>query len=344
MVNNTLVSRTMLDAIRQDIIHEGSFFRDQFFPEVIETIQPLAVWDVIGKDAVEIPCVGYDNESSTESFGNFQTQTAKFECFRHGHVITPSVLAERLPGTTEYDTDDKISKLQDLSIGRLDRLCRATEERLAVEALTTGQVTCKRENGTEIIMAKFWDTPVTGGANDPIVTASWVGKTPGDMCTDVMNWVGKVADEGGTTPRMLVVSSDVAGLILKGFSDKNSAMFNPALAMDFNRQYDTEGIRWIANFQGVDVYQCPEKASGVSLLPKGYAILGSPGANVMLYGPTYLPQEGLLGKFTPAIGRRTLYTHLSADPAAYKNIVQTAPLPVIRRKWDCLVIKGLTSE
>lgn len=345
MADSILVSRVMLDAIRSQVIRDGSFFRDMFFGgQTIETSQPTVTWDVITSDPKEIPCVGYQSESSSEAYGSFQTQTAAFECFRHGHVITPNVLRDRLPGLTEYDDADKIARLQDLSWARLDRLIRMTEERMAVEALTSGQVSVKREDGSTLVIAKYWDTPTTGGANDPVVTAAekWTadGTKAGKIVSDILGWVDKIIENGGTNPRLMVVSSDVAQAVVKAFADTPYAMFNPA-TVSITQPYDSEAIRWIASVNGVDIYQAPPAVGGLSLLPSGSAVLGSAGESVMAYGPTYLSADSVQGTFSAVAGRRTLYTKISADPVAYKNIIQSAPLPIIRRKWDNLVVKGL---
>jgi hypothetical protein len=44
---------------------------------------------------------------------------------------------------------------------------------------------------------------------------------------------------------------------------------------------------------------------------------------------------------TRYIGRRSVYSIVSRDPVAIANVIQSAPLPLVRRKWDVLSIKGL---
>ena len=46
---------------------------------------------------------------------------------------------------------------------------------------------------------------------------------------------------------------------------------------------------------------------------------------------------------TRYVGRRSLYSDVKRDPVAIANIIQSAPLPLVRRKWDVLYIKGLSS-
>ena len=275
-----LVSRVMLDAIEKEIVRQGSFFRDKFFSTVYAIPERVFEYDRITYNSDSLPFAGYEAESTTDAVKGFDTVTASFECIRHKHVITPFELENRLPGRTAYDTAEKIAELQNISYGELERALIRTEEKMAIQALVEGQVTVKLADGSTKRLAQYWDTPVTGGVNDPVITASsWASATGADMLEDILGWQAKIIEKGGAA------------------------------------------------------------LGGTPLMANGTALLGSSSVSKMMYGPTYLPAgEQTMTRY---IGRRSVYSIVSRDPVAIANVIQSAPLPLVRRKWDVLSIKGL---
>lgn len=337
-----LVSRVMLDAIEKTIVRQGSFFRDKFFQVVYAVPERVFEYDRITYNDNRLPFAGYEAESTTDAVQGFDTQTARFECIRHKHVITPFELENRLPGRIPYDDADKIAELQNISYGELERALIRTEESMAVQALTQGKVDVTLADGSTKNLATYWTTPVTGGVDDPIVTASgvWGAATTGaQMLEDILGWQNLIIQNGGAAPNTLVVAADIGAKLARALMATPTALLNPG-NIDAGAQYDTEGIQYLGQFAGLSLYASGAALGGSQLLPAGSALLGSASVAKMMYGPTYLPvgEEGM----TRYIGRRSVYSDVKRDPVAIANIIQSAPLPLVRRKWDVLYIKGLS--
>lgn len=338
-----LVSRVMLDAIEKSIVRQGSFFRDKFFSVVYAIPERVFEYDRITYNHNSLPFAGYEAESTTDAVDGFDTQTARFECIRHKHVITPFELESRLPGRTAYDDEEKIAELQNISYGELERALIRTEEKMAVQALTQGKVEVTLADGSKKVLASYWTTPVTGGADDPLVTAgsAWGASTTGaKMLEDILGWQNLIIQNGGAAPNTLVVSADVGAKLARALMATPTALLNPG-DIDAGADYDQEGIQYLGRFAGLALYASGAALGGSQLLPSGSALLGSSSVAKMMYGPTYLPvgEESM----TRYIGRRSLYSDVKRDPVAIANIIQSAPLPLVRRKWDVLYIKGLIS-
>ena len=338
-----LVSRVMLDAIEKSIVRQGSFFRDKFFSVVYAIHERVFEYDRITYNHNSLPFAGYEAESTTDAVDGFDTQTARFECIRHKHVITPFELESRLPGRTAYDDEEKIAELQNISYGELERALIRTEEKMAVQALTQGKVEVTLADGSKKVLASYWATPVTGGADDPLVTAgsAWGASTTGaKMLEDILGWQNLIIQNGGAAPNTLVVSADVGAKLARALMATPTALLNPG-DIDAGADYDQEGIQYLGRFAGLALYASGAALGGSQLLPSGSALLGSSSVAKMMYGPTYLPvgEESM----TRYIGRRSLYSDVKRDPVAIANIIQSAPLPLVRRKWDVLYIKGLSS-
>ena len=338
-----LVSRVMLDAIEKTIVRQGSFFRDKFFQVVYAVPERVFEYDRITYNDNRLPFAGYEAESTTDAVQGFDTQTARFECIRHKHVITPFELENRLPGRIPYDDADKIAELQNISYGELERALIRTEESMAVQALTQGKVDITLADGSTKNLATYWTTPVTGGVDDPIVTASagWGASTTGaQMLEDILGWQNLIIQNGGAAPNTLVVAANVGAKLARALMATPTALLNPG-NVDAGARYDMEGIQYLGQFAGLSLYASGAALGGSQLLPAGSALLGSSSVAKMVYGPTYLPvgEEGM----TRYTGRRSVYSDVKRDPVAIANIIQSAPLPLVRRKWDVLYIKGLSS-
>lgn len=334
-----LVSRVMLDAIEKEIVRQGSFFRDKFFSTVYAIPERVFEYDRITYNSDSLPFAGYEAESTTDAVKGFDTVTASFECIRHKHVITPFELENRLPGRTAYDTAEKIAELQNISYGELERALIRTEEKMAIQALVEGQVTVKLADGSTKRLAQYWDTPVTGGVNDPVITASsWASATGADMLEDILGWQNLIIQKGGAAPNTLVVAADVGAKLARALMATPTALLNPG-NVDAGARYDMEGIQYLGQFAGLSLYASGAALGGSPLLANGTALLGSASVAKMMYGPTYLPMgEQSMERF---VGRRSVYSIVNRDPVAIANVIQSAPLPLVRRKWDVLSIKGL---
>lgn len=338
-----LISRVMLDAIEKSIVRQGSFFRDKFFSTVYAVPERVFKYDRITYNSDSLPFAGYEAESTTDAVRGFDTITASFECIRHKHVVTPFELESRLPGRTAYDTAEKIAELQNISYGELERALIRTEEKMAVQALTQGKVDVALANGQTRTLATYWDTPVTGGADDPVVTAdpAWGDSTTGaDMLEDILGWQNLIIQKGGAAPNTLVVAADIGAKLARALMATPTALLNPG-DVDAGAQYDFEGIQYLGRFAGLSLYASGAALNGSMLLPSGSALLGSSSVSKMMYGPTYLPagEESMMRY----VGRRSVYSVVNRDPVAIANIIQSAPLPLVRRKWDVLYIKGLSA-
>lgn len=340
MPNDVLISRTMLDAIEKSVVRQGSFFRDKFFSVVYSIPTTVYEYDAITYNSDSLPFAGYDAESTTDALQGYETHVARLECIRHKHVLTPADIEQRLPGFTAYDNQDKIAELQNMSYGELERALIRTEEKMSVQAITEGRVTALMANGSTKVLATYWDTPVTGAATDPVVTAGsqWSASTTGaEMLEQILAWKNLVITNGGSNPNMMVVAADIGAKLARALMATPTGLLNPG-PVDAGAQYDVEGIQYLGKFAGLDLYCSGAALGGTPLLANGTAILGSSGVNKMLYGPTFLPTFDAMAK---VVGRRTMYTDVSRDPVAFGNIIQSAPLPLVRRKWDNLYIKGL---
>lgn len=338
-----LVSRVMLDAIEKTIVRQGSFFRDKFFRDVSAIPERVFEYDRITYNSNTLPFAGYDSESTTDAVNGFDTVTAAFECIRHKHVITPDELENRLPGRTAYDDAEKIAELQNISYGELERALIRTEESMAIQALTQGKVDVKLANGATKRLATYWTTPGTGAADDPVVTAAaaWGDSTTGaKMLESILGWQNLIIQNGGAAPNTLVVSADVGAKLARALMATPTALLNPG-NVDAGAQYDFEGIQYLGQFAGLSLYASGAALEGSQLLPSGSALLGSSSVSKMMYGPTFLPSgEQSMVRY---IGRRSVYSCVKRDPVAVSNIIQSAPLPLVRRKWDVLYIKGLSA-
>lgn len=338
-----LVSRVMLDAIEKEIIRQGSFFRDKFFQVVYAVPDRVFEYDRITYNSSALPFAGYEAESTTDAVRGFDTVTASFECIRHKHVITPFELESRLPGRTAYDTAEKIAELQNISYGELERALIRTEEKMAVQALTQGKVDVTLANGQTRTLATYWDTPGSGGVNDPVVTSGSVwgsGTTGAQMLEAILGWQNLIIQKGGAAPNTLVVAADVGAKLARALMATPTALLNPG-NVDAGARYDMEGIQYLGQFAGLSLYASGAALGGSPLLANGTALLGSASVAKMMYGPTYLPMgEQSMERF---VGRRSVYSIVNRDPVAIANVIQSAPLPLVRRKWDVLYIKGLSS-
>lgn len=337
-----LVSRVMLDAIEKSIVRQGSFFRDKFFSVVYAIPERVFEYDRITYNHSSLPFAGYEAESTTDAVQGFDTQTARFECIRHKHVITPFELESRLPGRTAYDDEEKIAELQNISYGELERALIRTEEKMVVQSLTQGKVDATLADGSVKTLATYWTTPVTGAADDPLVTAgaTWGASTTGaQMLEDILGWQNLIIQNGGAAPNTLVVAADIGAKLARALMATPTALLNPG-NIDAGAEYDREGIQYLGQFAGLSLYASGAALGGSQLLPSGSALLGSSSVSKMMYGPTYLPvgEEGM----TRYVGRRSIYSDVKRDPVAIANIIQSAPLPLVRRKWDVLYIKGLS--
>lgn len=342
MPNEVLISRVMLDAIEKSIVRQGSFFRDKFFSVVYSIPATQFEYDRISYNSDSLPFAGYNAQSTTDALLGYDTQTARFECIRHKHVLTPADIEQRLPGYTVYDNADKIAELQNMSYGELERALIRTEEKMCIQALTQGQVAVPMANGSTKLLAQYWDTPVTGGANDPVVTAGavWGASTTGaEMLEQILGWQNTIIQKGGAAPNTLVVAADVGAKLARALMATPTGLLNPG-PVDAGTAYDVEGIQYLGKFAGLDLYSSGAALGGSPLLANGTALLGSSSVAKMMYGPTFLPTFDNMAKI---VGRRTMYTDVSRDPVAFGNIIQSAPLPLVRRKWDVLYIKGLSA-
>lgn len=344
MADDALVSRVMLDAIEANLVRQGSFFRDKFFGNMQVLPTNYVEYDEVNFNDGVLPFAGYDAESTTGSLKTFDAKLVRLECIRHKHVIDPSDLEQRLPGHSAFDTADKIAELQNMSYGELERALIRTEEFLAGMALTKGKVDVVTREGVSKNIINYWDTPVTGGADDPIISipaaSKWTSSTPvSTVLGDIMAWINLILANHGSAPRTLVLGTGV-GSILSGILVNTPASFvpNAGAGIDINANYDEEGVRYIGQFAGLDIYISGATVGGSPILGANEAILGSNGVNKMIYGVTYLPLESNMSR---VVGRRTMYTMVKKDPTSYANIIQSAPLPLVRRKWDNLFIKFL---
>lgn len=341
MPNDVLISRVMLDAIEKSIVRQGTFFRDKFFAVTYAIPTTQFEYDRITYNSNSLPFAGYNAESTTDALLGYDTQTARFECIRHKHVLTPADIEQRLPGYTVYDNQDKIAELQNMSYGELERAVIRTEEKMSVQALTEGHVTVPLANGGTRVLATYWDTPITGGADDPIVTAGsvWGSSTTGaEMLEQILGWQNLIISKGGAAPNTLVVAADIGAKLARALMATPTALLNPG-NVDAGAAYDVEGIQYLGMFAGLALYSSGAALGGSPLLPSGTALMGSSSVSKMMYGPTFLPTFDAMAKI---VGRRTIYTDVSRDPVSFGNIIQSAPLPLVRRKWDVLYIKGLS--
>lgn len=338
-------STTMMDAIRAEVTSYGNFFGDKFFAREVLSATTHYSYDVIKGGVRSAPLVSRTAQSSKAGAMDYENKAfAILKMLKPGDVITPDELDQRLPGYTEYDTADKIAELQNLSYEKLSDSITATTELLRVNALTTGKASAYDEDGNAFTLADYWD----GDSTDPVLTVDssdqWdaAGKTAKDILMSIMQWKALINAHHGSAPVTLVVSEDV-GIVLAGaLLDHSPSALLDAGKLDVNRSYADEGVQPLGRFAGLDIYTCGAAVDGASLLPAGSAILGSTGANIQVYGPTDVPTSD--GKFSRVIGKRTMYTSGQTDPVAYKNILQSAPCPVIRRKWDCLYISNIISS
>ena len=211
---------------------------------------------------------------------------------------------------------------------------------MAIQALVEGKVDVTLANGQTKNLATYWTTPVTGAADDPIVTAGaqWSTRTGAQMLEDILGWQNLIIQNGGAAPNTLVVGASVGAALARALMATPTALLNPG-NVDAGARYDFEGIQYLGQFAGLNLYASGAALGGSQLLPSGYALLGSSSVSKMMYGPTYLPAgEETMVRY---IGRRSVYTDVKRDPVAMANIIQSAPLPLVRRKWDVLCIKGL---
>jgi hypothetical protein len=344
MADDALVSRVMLDAIEKNIVRQGSFFRDKFFGNINILPTTYVEYDEEEYNDGVLPFAGYDGESTTGALNPYDSRLVNVECIRHKKVIKPSDLDQRLPGHSVFDTEDKIAELQNLSYGDLERALIRTEEFLVGMALTKGKVDVVTREGRTKNIINYWDTPVTGGANDPIVNvpaaSRWTASTPvSTVLGDIMAWTNLILAKKGSAPRTLVLGTGI-GSILSGIlvNTPNSFVPNAGAGIDINANYNDEAVRYIGQFAGLDIYISGATVGGSAILGADEAILGSNGVNRMIYGATYLPSENDMVR---VVGRRTMYTMVKKDPTSFANIIQSAPLPLVRRKWDNLFIKFL---
>lgn len=316
-----LYSQVMMDAIKSAVVRRGSFFRDRFFGNIRTFGEKVAQYDVITDSVNELAFDGYEGQATSYRMGSWETAFINFECLKASRNILPSDLAQRLPGYTAYDSPDKIAELQRLSWEENEADLLNTEEQLCLRGIKTGNVTASDSQGNTITLASWTARTLT--------TASQDLSDEGEVVAWVMSLVQNVIGANGAAPNTLVVGSDIGNAIAKAFANGRRHMedgaVNPAL------DYANESIAYLGSVAGVQVFVCGNS----NLLGAKNAIIGSQGENLMCYGPTFIPADGA---FSKVLGRRSMYTIVGQDPVGMKNILQSAPCPVVRRAADVLYI------
>jgi len=334
MPSDILFSQVMIDAIEKEVVRRGSFFRDKFFPDVRLFPERTGQYDRIDHAVQKAQFAGYSGSAISRRMGSWDTNFFVFENCPISRTITADDLAQRFPGHSAYDLMDKAPELQRLSWSELEADAIYTEELLCVGHLKTGKTTIEDPQGVskDLVDNSAEAAIVSGSFNIDLSTegkaVAWINSLK-RLVSVGGSYQGVTLAGKGASPNLLVVGSTIGDAITKAFSDGRAHAFdgqiNPAA------DYADEGISYIGNIRGLDVYECAD----TNLLPEKGAVCGSAGASIMAYGPTYVKTEAGIARI---IGRRSMYSEVSGNPAAVENILQFAPCPVARRPADNLYV------
>lgn len=325
-----LYSNTLNEAINASEDRESHFIEEKFFEmEMIQT--PVVSWDVITKVDGSVSFAGYDGEAVPVDGDTFEAKTVAFDCLRICDTITPRILSQRLPGRTEFDTDDKVAELENLSLEKLNRAYSRARELMAADVIKTGVTSIKRPNGASVTL--YSETAKTAALTGNEWNAVGANKDAGAIVRDIVAWKRTVGTNGGAIPDTLLLGYEAAEYLLEQFTKQGA----PTLAQGASatsERYASEKIDYIGRVAGVDIYSCADS----NILGSKNAIIGSKGMNKYYYGPTFVKAGDMIAQVD---GKLSMMTEASGNPVGYINILQGAPLPVLRRPGDVYYITGV---
>ena len=267
---------------------------------------------------------GYQNESYKPPLINPYT------------VTTADQLLNRLPGEDLYNGKTPAQRGAEKLMEEYADLNDATtrrEEWMAVQALTTGQISVKGKGVDEVIDFGFTNKVQLNG------TAQW-GKSAAKILDNLNDWETKVLVNGFTNVDMAIMGKDA----LKAFLADETVMKNldnRRVEMGIISPRDLpNGVRYIGhlNKPNIDIYEYrevylddwtdPTNPVTKDLIPANMVLLMSSASNFMLcYGAcTYI--EDASGQWVTSESDRILRSYVEHHPDRRMIELQARPLPI----------------
>lgn len=266
----------------------------------------------------------------------YQTESYKPPLINPYTVTTADQLLNRLPGEDLYNGKTPAQRGAEKLMEEYADLNDATtrrEEWMAVQALTTGQISVKGKGVDEVIDFGFTNKVELTG------TAQW-GKSAAKILDNLNDWETKVLVNGFTNVDMAIMGKDA----LKAFLADETVMKNldnRRVEMGIISPRDLpNGVRYIGhlNKPNIDIYEYrevylddwtdPTSPVTKDLIPANMVLLMSSASNFMLcYGAcTYI--EDASGQWVTSESDRILRSYVEHHPDRRMIELQARPLPI----------------
>lgn len=266
----------------------------------------------------------------------YQTESYKPPLINPYTVTTADQLLNRLPGEDLYNGKTPAQRGAEKLLEEYADLNDATtrrEEWMAVQALTTGQISVKGKGVDEVIDFGFTNKVELTG------TAQW-GKSAAKILDNLNDWETKVLVNGFTNVDMAIMGKDA----LKAFLADETVMKNldnRRVEMGIISPRDLpNGVRYIGhlNKPNIDIYEYrevylddwtdPTNPVTKDLIPANMVLLMSSASNFMLcYGAcTYI--EDASGQWVTIESDRILRSYVEYHPDRRMIELQAHPLPI----------------
>jgi hypothetical protein len=287
-------TRTMLQALRQ-MKRAKTFLRDTFFNNVRTFTTKYVDIDIVKGGEEVAGYVSPMEEGTVVTRKGYETNSYEPPYISLRMPLTAADIQDRQPGENIYDAlapgQRAINQMAD-DLFSLDEMITRAEEKQAAQALFTGAVVLTNEKGRSDSIDFRQD--ITHKVTD--LTYRWDDYETSHPLDDILSWSLFLIDEGGLTPNIAIMASDVVPIFLNHPDIKgNSARFSqvnvergqvriellPNGAVKIGTMSDT----------GVEIYSYPVSqrpvggGSKVALVPSGNFFLGSTSARMdRLYG------------------------------------------------------------
>lgn len=342
-------TRTMMAMVEEGQKSNSTWLRDRYFTNRPTFNTQKIDFDIIGKGGRKIaPFVNPKIGGIVLERQGYRTESYEAPEVSPMRVTTAEDMLKRLPGETVYSGKSPTQRAAEI-LGRdlsdLDDVITRREEVMCAEALFTGKVTVKGEGYDEVI--NFWpdenDQPMT------TVAEKWDADTTTalDILADLRTIRRAMIQNGGFTPRELVVGSKVADVLIAKFAEAECLNTRRVELGQINPQNLPNGVGYIGYLQdvGLDIYTYDEwyvdGEEEKPMVPEDLCLLASPNVRTMLaYGVVSLAGDGTV-KFYEGARVPDSWVQRS-NPSGRVVQIKSRPLPIIQQIHGFHVIDALT--
>lgn len=325
--------RVLMGVIRTNPV-KPQYIRDTFFRGTITHNTEKIDVDIVKGKRKMAPYVAPVRQGVVVKREGFETKTFAPGYTKVKRVITVDDLLNRQPGETIYDPLSPAERAraqlsQDLV--DLNDMIDLTEEVMAAEAITTGQISLRDENNVVNRVVDFdlaSTHKVTLSGND-----LWSATSTADPIDDLQTWVQLIQEDAGFNPDIILMAPDVAKALMAYFLAKSDSARMQALAVDRGTLRPEApaapgGATFLGNLNevGVPMYSYAAKYTNLAgnvqpLIPSGKVIVAS------IAGMQAKKQYGLIRDLKAAYATpRFAKSWEEEDPSVRWLMVQSAPI------------------